>query len=86
MATHWIDFLAVASFIIGLTRTIMDNASLADVSRLRYEEYVRMLSECDRELDTEGADLDRTVRHMERVVLEELRQFCQSAYQISYRL
>ncbi len=30
--SHWIDFLAVASFIGGLSKTILDNASLSDTS------------------------------------------------------
>jgi hypothetical protein len=84
--SNWIDFLAVTSFIVGLFKTIMDNASLAETSKARYENYVRALDECDGELTAESASFPEAVRRIERVVLEELSHFCQSASQISYRL
>jgi hypothetical protein len=85
-ASNWIDFVAVAAFILGLFTTIMDNASLAETSKARYEDYARELEECDKELTAESASFPEVVRRIERVVLEELNHFCQSAAQISYRL
>jgi len=84
--SNWIDFLAVTAFIVGLFKTIMDNASLAETSKARYENYVRALEECDAELTAESANFPDIVRRIERVVLDELSHFCQSASQISYRL
>jgi hypothetical protein len=86
MLSNWIDFLAVFSFIVGLIKTLMDNASLAETSKVRYEDYVQAIDECDAELDRENAKLPEVVWRFERIVLDELRQFCQSASQISYRL
>lgn len=84
--SHWIDFLAVAAFIVGLMNTIMDNASLAETSRARYEEYLRALQECEGELAAESAKFPEVVRRIERVALEELNDFCSAASRISYRL
>jgi hypothetical protein len=84
--THWIDFLAVSCFMMGLLKAIMDNASLGETSQGRYEDYVRSLDECDAELTQENATFPETVLRIERTALSELAQFCQAALRISYRL
>ncbi len=84
--SHWIDFLAVTGFILGLMNTIMENASLAESSKARYEEYLRALDECEEELTAESARFPEIVRRIERVALEELGDFCRAASKISYRL
>jgi hypothetical protein len=84
--TQWIDFLALAAFVVGLLKTILDNASLDETSQGRYEEYVRALEECDDELAEEKAHFPYVVRRIERVALGELSQFCQAALRINYRL
>lgn len=82
----WIDFLAIAGFVGGMVKTIMDNASLVETSKVRYEDYLHALSECEGELESEGADFPEIVHRIERVVLGELSDFCQAAAHISYRL
>jgi hypothetical protein len=82
----WVDFSAVAAFVLGLMLTIMDNASLVETSKVRYEDYVRALEECQHELKSANASFPDVVRRIERVALEELSDFCQAASQISYRL
>lgn len=83
---RWIDFLAIISFTTGLSRTILENASLSETSRGRYEEYLRALAERDRELRDDDISFPEIVRQMERIILGELSQFCSAASQISYRL
>jgi hypothetical protein len=83
---NWIEFLAVSSFIVGLSKTILDNASLAESSEARYQNYVEAITECDNDLMTEKASFPEVVRRIERVVLDELSEFSQSASRISYRL
>jgi hypothetical protein len=84
--SNWIDFLAITAFVVGLVKTIMDNASLAETSKVRYEDYLRALDECETEIREDKSDFSTIVRRIERVVLGELSDFCQSASQISYRL
>ncbi|MDB5482462.1 MAG: hypothetical protein JWO83_3515 [Caulobacteraceae bacterium] len=83
---HWIDFLAVGAFIGGLLRAIIDNASLADTSKGRYENYIKAIEDYDRELNEDGFTLAMSVRQVERIVLGELGQFCEAASHITYRL
>jgi hypothetical protein len=84
--THWIDFLALSAFVMGLLKAIMDNASLVETSQGRYEDYIRALDENDQELSEESATFPEIVRRIERTALGELAQFCQAALRISYRL
>ena len=86
VAARWIDFFAIISFITGLFLAIIDNASLSETSKGRYEHYVRALEERDRELSEDMMPFPEVVRQIERVVLGELSQFCLNATQISYRL
>ena len=84
--SNWIDFLGVASFIIGMMKAMAANASISEASKVRYEDYVQALDECDQELEREHARFAQVVEKIERIALEELHQFCKSASQISYRL
>jgi hypothetical protein len=83
---HWIDFLALACFVCGLAQSILENASLGETSKIRYETYLHELDDCSREIVDDGATFIQGVHRMERVILGELAQFCQAASQISYRL
>jgi hypothetical protein len=83
---RWIDFLALTSFICGLAQSILENASLGETSKSRYETYLRELDDCSRETADEGATFSESVQRLERVMLGELAQFCQAASHISYRL
>jgi len=83
---HWIDFGAVCSFVVGLTKSLTENASLGQSSLVRYEDYVDALDDCERELLGSIASFEETVKRFERVVLDELAQFSQAAAQISYRM
>jgi len=85
-ASDWIDFSAVTAFMLSLFKAILDNASLAETSKARYEDYVRALEDSDAELTSAAGIFSDRVPIIERVALEELSHFCQSASQISYRL
>lgn len=84
--SHWIDFLAVGAFILGLGQSIMDHASLSETSEARYVAYVETIKDCETALAQDAADFPEIVRRIERVALEELWQFCQAANLINYRL
>lgn len=78
----WIDFAAVSAFILGLAKTLMDNASLGEESRTRYRDYHHTLGAIQRQ----HLDLPATILSVEQAALDELRRFCQAANRISYRL
>jgi hypothetical protein len=84
--SNWIEFFAVSSFIVGLSKTILDNASLAESSEARYQSYIEAITDCDNDLTAEKASLPEVVRRIERLALDELGEFGQSASRISYRL
>jgi len=81
-----IEFLGAAAFVLGLSQTVLDNASLTETSTTRYERYVQSIDECDSELMKNGADFPLVVCRFERIVLEELSQFCAAASSIGYKL
>lgn len=82
----WLDFLAVATFIIAAAKSILENASLAEQSRTRYEQYARDVEKLEDD-QTRGNDAFREiVRRMELLAMAELDDFCRSATKISYRL
>lgn len=85
--TDWIDFSAITLFILGATEAIMDNALLEEQSQVRYEQYVRELSETHTRLDNlrKSQILPDYVLNIELVCLGELGEFCRSAERISYR-
>lgn len=82
----WFDFLAVAMFILGATKAIMDNASLEQQSQTRYEQYVRDIEQVAERGQARGASLVDLVRDMEALCLHELDDFCRAGERISYRL
>lgn len=77
-----IEFVAVTAFILGLSKTLMDNASLGEESRMRYVDYQEAIAAAQDRDDT----LPVRIAKVERAALQELRQFCQAANRISYRL
>lgn len=83
--TAWIDFMAVFFFILGATEAIMDNATLEEQSRTRYEQYVRDIEALSAKAENKTAPLSQIVAEMERLSLEELDKFCRAATRISYR-
>jgi len=81
-----IDFLAAAAFVVGLSKTVLDNASLAEASKSRYEQFLEAIKECDSQLMQSDGNFSEIVCQFERLALEELGQFCRAASHISYRL
>ncbi|MEL6245998.1 MAG: hypothetical protein AAFR41_12730 [Pseudomonadota bacterium] len=81
-----IDFLAVSLFIAGASKSIMDNASIEDVSKTRYEQYARDVETVSLDATRKTAKLSTIVDRMERTALNELDVFCRAAERISYRL
>jgi hypothetical protein len=81
-----INFAAIAAFIVGLTLTIFENASLSESAMSRYEDYVRALQEQMRDLSTEHVSFPEMVRRIECVVMGEFGEFCSAASRISYRI
>lgn len=84
--SRWIDFFAIAAFVLGLAKSLIDNASLSETSEVRYEQYVKSLETSETRSALLGASFGEIVRDIECVVLEELSQFCLEADRISYRL
>ncbi|MBY8823256.1 hypothetical protein [Sphingomonas colocasiae] len=82
----WIDFIAVAAFIFGLAKTILDEATIDETSRRRYEHYVHSLDTTEAALSGDGVDFAENVRRVERIAMDELDQFSRSAIRISYRI
>lgn len=81
-----IEFLAAAAFVVGLSKTVLDNASLAEASKSRYEQFLQAIEECNAQLMHDGGNFSEIVCQFERLALEELGQFCRAASHISYRL
>jgi hypothetical protein len=81
-----IEFLAAAAFVVGLSKTVLDNASLAEASKSRYEQFLEAIEECDSQLMQDDESFSEIVCQFERLALEELGQFCRAASHISYRL
>ncbi|MEM7005685.1 MAG: hypothetical protein AAGF33_08050 [Pseudomonadota bacterium] len=83
--TGWFDFFAVALFILGATKSILDNASIEEQSETRFEQYIR-------DIDQITADSGKTphlptlVTEMELLCMQELDNFCRAAERISYRM
>lgn len=85
LPTAWIDFLAVFFFILGATEAIMDNATLEEQSRTRYEQYVRDIETLAAQAESTAMPVSDLVRDMEMISLIELDDFCRAATRISYR-
>ena len=83
---NWLDFLAVTTFIIGISKEILENAALGEQSKTRFEQYGKDLSEIERDLENPKLKFRSVVEHTERVALNELDDFCRASQRINYRL
>jgi len=85
ISTGWFDFFAVALFVLGATKSILDNASIEEQSETRFGQYVR---DIDQIIVDAGKvpHLPRLVRDMELLCMQELDNFCRAAERISYRM
>lgn len=82
---RWADFLAVTSFIAGISKTVLENATLSDPSTTRFERYRQDILDTSYAASSDAA-LAETVVRMERLALEELDDFARASKTISYRL
>ncbi len=83
---NWLDFLAVTTFIIGISKEILENAALGEQSKIRFEQYGKDLSEIERDLANPKVKLRSIIEQTERVALDELDDFCRASQRINYRL
>ncbi|MCA8901187.1 MAG: hypothetical protein KDA53_08035 [Hyphomonas sp.] len=81
----WADFLAVATFVAGISKTVIDNASLGEVSTNRFGAYRQDILDVAHDADG-GAPLARVVARMELLALQELDDFATASKSVSYRL
>ncbi|MBA3069422.1 MAG: hypothetical protein FP825_13200 [Hyphomonas sp.] len=81
----WVDFLAISAFVLSISKTVLDNASLTDPSAARFVRYREDIAEIERRIER-GASLDIVVPQMERIALGELEEFCDASKSINYRL
>lgn len=81
----WVDFLAISAFVLSVSKTVLDNASLTEPSAARFVRYREDVSEVERRIER-GATLDIAVPMMERIALGELEEFCDASKSINYRL
>jgi hypothetical protein len=85
-AERWLEFLSVSVFILSVTLSILDNASTADVSEQRYDDYRRGLDTVRTEVELAKAPFNDEIRRTEKLALRELQDFCASASLINYRI
>ncbi len=81
----WVDFLAISAFVLSISKTVLDSASLTEPSAARFVRYREDIAEVERRLER-GAALDVAVPQMERIALGELEEFCDASKSINYRL
>lgn len=81
----WVDFLAISAFVLSISKTVLDSASLTDPSAARFVRYREDIAEVERRIE-HGATLDVVVPQMERIALGELEEFCDASKSINYRL
>lgn len=81
----WVDFLAISAFVLSISKTVLDSASLTEPSAARFVRYREDIAEVERRLE-HGASLDVAVPQMERIALGELEEFCDASKSINYRL
>lgn len=81
----WVDFLAISAFVLSVSKTVLDNASLTDPSAARFVRYREDIGEVERRIER-GTTLDIAVPMMERIALGELEEFCDASKSINYRL
>ncbi|MEZ5997964.1 MAG: hypothetical protein R3B98_04660 [Hyphomonas sp.] len=82
---RWADFLAVTSFIGGISKTVLENAALSDPSTARFERYRQDILDTAHTA-TDPGTLSKTIAKMEWLALEELDHFSRASKSISYRL
>jgi hypothetical protein len=81
----WVDFLAISAFVLSISKTVLDSASLTEPSAARFVRYREDIAEVERRIE-HGATLDVAVPQMERIALGELEEFCDASKSINYRL
>ena len=82
----WVDFCAVAFFIIGASHSILNNASIAKQSVSRFEQYIRDIDFISAPQAIAKMNLPDVIEKMESLSLQELDNFCRAGARISYRL
>lgn len=83
---HWVDFAALAMFVIGLSLAVFENASIDEDSRSRYEVYEQDLTDLMASERARVEHFDRLVRGTELLALREPADFCRAAERITYRV
>ena len=81
----WVDFLAISAFVLSISKTVLDSATLTEPSTARFVRYREDIAEVERRIE-HGATLDVVVPQMERIALGELEEFCDASKSINYRL
>ena len=81
----WVDFLAISAFVLSISKTVLDSASLTNPSAARFVRYREDIAEVERRIER-GDTLDIVVPQMERIALGELEEFCDASKSINYRL
>lgn len=81
----WVDFLAISAFVLSISKTVLDSATLTEPSTARFVRYREDIAEVERRIE-HGATLDMVVPQMERIALGELEEFCDASKSINYRL
>lgn len=86
LVSNWLDFLAVTTFIIGVSKEILENATLGEQSKIRFEQYGNDIDEIERDLANPNVAFSSIIERTERVVFNELDDFCRASQKINYRL
>ena len=81
----WVDFFAISAFVLSISKTVLDSATLTEPSTARFVRYREDIAEVERRIE-HGATLDVVVPQMERIALGELEEFCDASKSINYRL
>ncbi|MBI1253297.1 MAG: hypothetical protein GC196_02995 [Hyphomonas sp.] len=81
----WVDFLAISAFVLSISKTVLDSATLTEPSTARFVRYREEIAAVERRME-HGATLDIVVPQMERIALGELEEFCDASKSINYRL
>jgi hypothetical protein len=81
----WVDFFAISAFVLSISKTVLDSATLTEPSTARFVRYREDIAEVERRIE-HGATLDTVVPQMERIALGELEEFCDASKSINYRL
>ncbi|MEJ0023012.1 MAG: hypothetical protein WDN76_05915 [Alphaproteobacteria bacterium] len=82
----FVEFATMAVFIVGATLAILEHASIAEASVSRYRNYAFDLENMRTEVKLSGGGLYEEIVRTERLALRELKDFCEQALLISYRI